>query len=140
MSKPKILISVSFEKFLCGLSAARRSSQRIADATCTVDELLERYGKMRSEQHKESRYFLVTEDNKVVGGFAVIQGELVALFSRVRGLGHWLLRNAVAAGAFRLNCFDGYLSELYKNHGFVIYARARNYTPGGPDVVYMRIP
>jgi hypothetical protein len=84
------------------------------------------------------RYFL-TEDH--FSGFAIRWGgELVYLHSRVHGRGDRLVSTAIALGARRLDCFDGYLVDLYGRHGFVEYAREANWTPGGPDVVFMEHP
>lgn len=85
-----------------------------------------------------TRYFL-TEDFD--SGYAIrANGELVLVFSRVKGRGDQLVASAVSNGAYRLDCFDGYLPDLYRRHGFVEYDREDNWTPGGPDVVYMYRP
>lgn len=90
------------------------------------------------EDVEGTRYFL-TEDFD--SGYAIRPtGELVMVFSRVKGRGDQLVASAVANGAYRLDCFDGYLPELYKRHGFAEYDREANWTPGGPDVVYMYSP
>lgn len=65
-------------------------------------------------------------------------GELCLVFSLVSGRGHDLMRHAVAEGASRLDCNDGFLVDFYASHGFVVTEVQPNYTPGGPDVVYMR--
>lgn len=85
-----------------------------------------------------TRYFL-TDD--LGSGFAIRpDGELVFVFSTVRGRGANIVSTAVKRGADRLDCFEGYLTELYARHGFVEYDRDDNWTPGGPDVVWMAIP
>jgi hypothetical protein len=85
-----------------------------------------------------ARCFL-TED-----GFAgyVLQsgGDLQSVFSSVRGRGDLLVRHAVANGARTLDCFDGYLPTLYARHGFREVRREANWTDGGPDVVFFRLP
>lgn len=74
-------------------------------------------------------------------GYAVkSNGELVHVFSRVKGRGNLLVDSAVRNGAYRLDCFDGYLPDLYRRHGFVEHDRDANWTEGGPDVVYMYRP
>lgn len=74
-------------------------------------------------------------------GYAIrANGELVHVFSRVPGRGDQLVESAVENGAYRLDCFDGYLPSLYARHGFVEYDREDNWTPGEPDVVYMYRP
>ena len=75
------------------------------------------------------------------GGFIVkSDGELVGLFSSVKGRGPDLVLAAINSGATHLDCFDGYLVKLYGSLGFVEYDRQPNWTPGGPAVVYMALP
>lgn len=81
------------------------------------------------------RGFVLSDES---GGFGIrSDGELVGLFSRIRGRGDYLVNKAVRYGAIHLNCFDGYLVELYRRHGFIVRERRPNWTVGGPDVVYM---
>lgn len=81
------------------------------------------------------RYYLRPDRRS---GFGIEGTEIVCLFSRDHGLGDWLVEAAIRADGYRLNCFDGYLVDLYQRHGFVETSREPNWTPGGPDVVYMR--
>lgn len=83
--------------------------------------------------------FVHVSDDGLSGFIVCEDGELVGLFSRVRGRGDELVRAAIKAGARRLDCFDGYLTELYARHGFREVRREPNWTPGGPDVVYMAL-
>jgi len=84
----------------------------------------------------EGTFYLTTDG---ASGFGVTwEGELVGLFSTVRGRCADLLDQAVKIGATELNCFDdGRLPGIYARHGFVEYDREPNWTPGGPDVIYM---
>lgn len=66
-------------------------------------------------------------------------GELVYVWSKARGRGDELVADAVRNGARYLDCFDGYLPTLYARHGFVVTNREPNWTPGGPDVVFMTL-
>jgi len=86
-------------------------------------------------------YALATGTRTNCGGFAIVEDtkELVGLWSEVPGQGDFLVSDAVRRGATNLNCFDGYLVELYERHGFKEYRREKNYNPVGPDVVYMRL-
>lgn len=60
----------------------------------------------------------LSEDGK--SGYAInIGGELVSVFSLVRGRGDELMESAIANGARRLHCFDCNL-YLYLRNGFVI--------------------
>jgi hypothetical protein len=71
-------------------------------------------------------------------GFMIrADGELTNVFSLERGRGADLVTSAVANGATHLDCFDGYLPSLYARHGFERVTSLPNWTPGGPDVVYM---
>lgn len=82
------------------------------------------------------RGFVLGDDS---GGFGIrSDGELVGLFSRIRGRGDYLVAEAVRHGATHLNCFDGYLVKLYHRHGFQIEECVANWNTNGPDVVYMR--
>ena len=73
-------------------------------------------------------------------GYAVTtDGELVGLFSLVRGRGKALILESILNGVTHLNCFDGVLTELYAIQGFVEVARKKNYIEGKPDVVYMKL-
>lgn len=105
---------------------ARATSDLICDSTSTFDG------------PSEALYFLA-EDWRA--GFSIRpDGELVYVFSLDRGHGDDIMRAALANGARRLDCFDGYLVEFYARHGFEVTAREPNWTPGGPDVVFMALP
>lgn len=73
-------------------------------------------------------------------GFGVTRvGELVNVFSVIKGRGNELLTFAKMVGANHLDCFDGYLVMFYTSHGFVTYKVESNYILGGPSVIYMRL-
>jgi hypothetical protein len=42
-------------------------------------------------------------------------------------------------GASKLDCFDGFLPEYYKQFGFLETERVANWTAGEPDVVFMSL-
>lgn len=72
-------------------------------------------------------------------GFAIgPDGALVSVFSLVRCKGREILPTAVREGALHLNCYEGYLVTLYQKYGFKEYKREASWTPGEPDVVFMR--
>ena len=92
----------------------------------------------------------IAEDEK--SGFAVKpDGELISVFSTVRGRGEAILAYAVQAGAKKLDCYkdeSAHLVNLYSKFGFRVvesmkwddqYApKTWNYTVyGRPDVVIM---
>ena len=106
---------------------AREANPQIAEATSPAIEIV---------TGGDATYYLTADD---LSGYVVRDtGELVGLFSLVRGRGNALVTEAVADGADHLDCFDGYLPTLYARHGFREVKREANWTPGGPDVVYMR--
>ena len=120
------LQEVDAETFGLYFLDARESSSKVADATSVFDADLESV---------DTRYFY---DTAVRAGFAVRKdGELVFVHSLTRGLGDALVDCARNRGANRLDCFDGYLVDLYGRHGFVEVDRQPNYVAGGPDVVWM---
>ena len=76
---------------------------------------------------------------KATGGYIVLNGELMGLWSEVRGRGNWLLDHAIADGAEVLSCFDiPHLVKLYRGRGFSDVRREANTKgPGFPDVIWM---
>lgn len=118
---------VGADHFRADLAAARDDRPAVADATSAPDEL------------PDGAAYYVTADGRA--GFGVADGgELIGVYSVDRGNGDAILRAAIAAGARRLDCFDGYLPAFYARHGFRETDRTPNWTPGGPDVVYMVRP
>lgn len=106
---------------------ARHSSEQIREATSEFD-----YG-------LEARYFLWTDGPDCAGYAVRSDGELVYVFSTVRGMGDRIVSSAVENGAVYLDCFDGYLPDLYSRHGFIAVKRVANWTVGAPDVIYMAL-
>lgn len=82
---------------------------------------------------------LCKEQNLTVGGFMVLNGELLAFHNQRRGKGAWMLQHALNLGANRLTCFDvPHLPDFYKYGGFREAGRLDNYNQAGPDVLTMR--
>jgi hypothetical protein len=97
-----------------------------------VDSMLSR------PEHVDGTIYVLSTDGQ--SGYAVRpSGELVNVFSLVKGRGARLVRHALMTGAVYLDCFDGYLTSFYGRHGFREVGRVANWTPGGPDVVYMHV-
>ena len=72
-------------------------------------------------EYRHAQLYL-SHDN--CSGYAIFAGgELRSVFSCVKGRGAQLLDSAIANGATWLECFDGFLSQLYSNAGFVEVAR-----------------
>lgn len=66
-------------------------------------------------------------------------GELVSVFSTVKGHGSHAVRHAISQGATHLTAFDGHLPKFYGQFGFKERGRTPNWTAGGPDVVSMAL-
>lgn len=112
--------------FGLAFEAARTDRDEVARATSDFDAT-----------DVDTRFWLAADGRS---GFAVtLEGELRFVFSTVRGRGNDIVRAAVDRGARHLDCFDGYLANLYARHGFYTTRRAPNWTIGGPDVVWMRL-
>jgi hypothetical protein len=124
-----IVDAVRHSTYLAALEAAQAESERVREATTPAKDMPTLF----------VEYFLA-KDRK--SGYGVkFDGELIGVFSLVKGRGKDLIKEAVEIdGATKLDCFDGFLPEFYKQFGFEEYKREPNWTEGGPDVVYMRIP
>lgn len=117
----------SWSEYTAALDWARSGSQRIKDATSAPEEM-----------PRGARYYLT---NDFQSGFGVASdGTLIGLFSTVKGRGTDLVWTAVLhKGASKLDCFDGFLPDYYKQFGFQETERVANWTPGEPDVVFMAL-
>lgn len=114
-------------RYLEALRRARAASPRVAAAT-TAPEDMDTTG---------TEFYLSPDE---ASGFGVTSGgDLVGLFSLVPGRGRSLVSQAVSRGARTLDCFDGFLPGFYASLGFVETGREPNWTPGGPDVVFMEL-
>lgn len=116
--------------FFAFYTQARVDHPRISDATSPPSELQDR--------HPNARWFIAPD---YLSGYGVDpDGTLLGVWSTVRGRGRTLLQDALWRGASKLWCFDGYLRELYERAGFHVVSSEPNWTPGGPDVLYMQLP
>lgn len=115
----------------CGAEFHRRRSMALsAGSRESSRDALERF-------YSETCHLrLAKEGNRVVGGFVVLDGTLMGLWGR--GIGDWLVREAISLGAEKLDCFDGYLPGFYAKHGFREILREPNITDLRGDVVWMR--
>ncbi len=121
-------LPVTSSMFGSAFNTARDLSSQIADATSPFDPGV-----------TNGSVFCLAVDAR--SGFVVRpDGELVYVFSLDKGNGAEIVTTAVSTGAVYLDCFDGYLPTLYGRHGFEVVSRVANWTPGGPDVVYMSLP
>ena len=113
-------------RYAVAFGAAHELSENVRAACSPVTEM----------PYTGVRYYL-REDFS--GGYGVTDdGELIGLFS-LNGGGRALVRDAMANGARRLDCFDGFLTDFYASIGWTEVMREANWTPGGPDVVYMEV-
>ncbi|WP_432006324.1 hypothetical protein [Streptomyces parvus] len=124
---PIVVHCVPVWEYALALHVARQDSERIAAMTSDP-----------SEMPDDARYYM-TDDFR--SGFGVAaDGSLIGLFSLVKGRGEALMLDAVThKGAAKLDCFDGFLPDYYKQFGFVETERVPNWTPGEPDVVFMAL-
>lgn len=135
------------------LAKARSTDARIAASVCDPAELTAKVSKFARDARKvftgtldeftehlraTIQYRLVFDGAQAVGGYIVLDGELIGLFCTVRGKGDWIMQHAVSDGADHLDCFaEPALLKLYHRHGFTITRSVANYDPAGLPVVYM---
>jgi len=123
-----VFCMVDARTFAHFFDVARVTSEQVRAATSVFDFYSD----------DETAYVLTTDARS---GYAVrSDGELVYVFSTVKGRGDAIVEKAIYSGAVYLDCFDGYLVELYARHGFRKDAWVPNWTDGQPDVVYMSLP
>jgi hypothetical protein len=86
-------------------------------------------------------YKLFMNNEGTVGAAVTPTGEIQSVFnnSGIKGAGGAAIEHAKLQGGSRLDAFDGKLPSIYAKHGFVVEKREPNWTPGGPDVVYMKL-
>jgi hypothetical protein len=112
--------------FGAAFNAARDQSDQIRRATSEF------------EARDDMTLYVLAPDQQ--SGYAIrADGELVYVFSLVKGRGMFIVASAIADGAVYLDCFDGYLPTLYRRHGFLVVDRVNNWTTGAPDVVLMAL-
>ena len=129
-------------KFVEALNLAKSSQKEFGEQVYTYTP----------EEYSNMKLYL-SDDGKQ--GFAIKpDGDLVSVFvhsdNANRGEAHKLVELAKKQGATKLDCFDTYLVNLYKKHGFVEVGRDKwndEFAPknwnkeklGEPDVVYMQL-
>lgn len=99
----------------------------------------ERQGYLSQTSSKEitrSGYCVFLSTSGRSGFMLTPEGEIQNLFSTEHA-GAAGLEQAIREGGTRLDCFDGFLPQFYGRFGFREVRREPNWTPGGPDVVYM---
>lgn len=115
-------------------SALRRAWDTPKDDT-TVGAMLD--PEKTATSYDAHRCFLSADG---LTGFAVApDGDLQSMFNvGPAGRGHVAIELAALEGAKTLDCFEPFLPTYYEAHGWVVDRREDNWTPGGPEVAYMR--
>lgn len=161
---PQVLVKASMDRFYYALNHNRRRRPLIATGCATAEEVVLRCGQEFHRKHpqtlavtmstsrkdwqrKVADYYdkvchvrLAKELNDSVGGFVVVDGELIGLHNIREGCGDWMLCDAISLGANRLDTYDiPHLVDLYKRHGFREVLREPNkIIKGGAAVIFMR--
>lgn len=157
-----VIIAVDSKRWYWALTTARSCSVDVARGTSPAGIICTKAANEFWRTHKPSRlahpalkdhahelaveafakrtYFLaVAEGQRVVGGYALINGELCGLWASKpgTGIGRWLLHDAVRRGADRLDCYAG-LVGFYAKAGFRTTIVEDNHVKGGEAVHFMR--
>ena len=138
-----VITTAPLKKFLDAVSYVRGENEMMMENLSSSGDIAIKYAEYfnycKQRNISPSIVFRLVYDGILcTGGYCVINGELCSFWSIIGGRGTWLLDNAIADGAYHLNCFDGYLPTFYKKRGFKEYQREHNWTPSGPDVIYMK--
>ncbi len=118
---------VSAVAFRAALAGAQDTSATVAGSTTPAADL------------DLSGAACYVADDLCSGYVVKANGELISVFSLIKGRGNAIMADALRNGASHLDCFDGYLPTLYARFGFREVTREPNWTAGGPDVVYMAL-
>jgi hypothetical protein len=139
------------EEHLSGQHDQRTHGRRGGFSECKTKADYEEFVKMRDKTPEHLQQYLshytaeelmasgtrlFLSGDKQTGVGVATDGDLQNLFS-LNHHGSWGVREAIRQGATKLDCFEGKLPGFYSKFGFTEYKREKNWTPGGPDVVYM---
>ena len=101
-------------------------------------------------QHTVEEYgdmLLLTGDNGNVGVAVTLDGDIVSVFknpeSSAKGAVSSILLTAIENGGIKLDNFDGWLSDMYANHGFIPVSRCafnREFAPSDWDYAEFKEP
>lgn len=166
----QVICEVTLEKFTHALNHARRRFP-LVDANChhegtvatKVGKCFHRYfpnhsapgrhpggrrGRELQFAQKYCKLRLVYQlgagsADSVVGGYCVLDGEILSLWNVEKGRGDWMLQHAIADGGHCCDSFDQpALVSLYLRNGFRCVLREPNdpkrCPTGGPDVLFWR--
>lgn len=101
------------------------------ESNSRINDMLTLY---KLSEYEQFKCFL---SGDLKSGYALNNGELISVFSLVKGRGISIVKHAITQGGYKLDCFDGYLVKLYYKCGFNEVKRELNWVKGEPDVVYM---
>ena len=137
-----VITTAPLKKFLDAVSYVRANNKMMLENLSSSMDIAIKYADYILDCESqgvepEVVFRLVYDGVHCTGGYCVINGELCSFWSTIDGRGTWLLDNAIADGAYHLNCFDGYLTTLYSQRGFKEYKRLPNWNSNGPDVIFM---
>lgn len=150
------LVETKVDKTYNLLKNTPEASNKFMEALNLAKDSKEAFGKQvhtyTAEEYSNMKLYM-SNDGKM--GFAIKpDGDLVSVFIHKdnggKGYAHKLIELAKQQGATKLDCYDTYLTDLYKKHGFVEVGRDKwndKYAPEGwskeqlgePDVVYMEL-
>lgn len=122
---------------LYGKAHPKAFTKAVEESTKLNPKIAENLSKYTPEELTKMQLYL--SPDKLSGYALKDTDELVNVFSGTKGRGNEIVQNAIDKGAKRLDHFEGYLSDLYKKHGFEEVKREPNWTPGNPDVVYRKL-
>lgn len=90
------------------------------------------------EMYLKMRCFL---NGTRTAGYALKDGvELVSVFNRgKKGIGARAVEDAIRRGAMRLVAYDGHLRGYYERFKFVVKRTEKNWSQGGPDIIFMEL-
>ena len=116
-----------------------RVAQKFVEARASVPEDKQPFLSQYTAEELVSGGGIIFVDDAGCNGFVIApDGDIQNVFS-ANHRGAESMRVALLFGGTKLDCFDGFLPKFYSQFGFVEYKREPNWTPGGPDVVYMQI-
>jgi hypothetical protein len=105
-----------------------------------VKPMVKKFGLSDYTPNEYSKFKVALSYDKNTGYAIKPDGDLISVFNKGgKGNGAFAVVDAIENGAKKLDNFDGKLTEYYKRFGFDEVKREANWTPGQPDVVYMKL-
>jgi len=105
-----------------------------------IQPVAEKYNLTNYSAEDYKNFKTTLSPDKTTGYAIKPDGDLVSVFNiGKKGMGKYAVVDAIEEGATKLDTFDGKLVKYYQQFGFTEYKREPNWTPGQPDVVYMKL-